>query len=44
MIHADKHIALFVQQLHRVLQNVQFLFAGRNGIGVDTALRLENMR
>ena len=44
MVHADEHIALFVQQLHRILQNVQLLFAGRHGIGVDTALRFENVR
>ena len=44
MIHADEYIALFVQQLHRVLQNIQLLFAGRHRIGIDTPLWFENMR
>ena len=44
MVHTDEHIAFFVQQLHRILQNVQFLFAGRHGIGIDTPLRFENVR
>ena len=44
MVHTDEDVAAFGQGLNAVLQHIEFFFAAGNGFGIDTALRLEDMR
>ena len=44
VVHTDEDIAAFGQGLDAVLQHIEFFFATGNGFGIDTALRLEDMR
>lgn len=44
VVHADENIATLSQGLDAILQHIEFFFAAGNDIGVDTALRFEDMR
>lgn len=44
VVHTDEDIAAAGQGLDAVLQHVQLFFAAGDGVGVDAALRFENMR
>lgn len=44
MVHADENVAALGQGLDAILQHIEFFFAAGNGFGIDTALRLEDMR
>ena len=44
MVHTDEDVATLGQGLDAILQHIEFFFAAGNGFGIDTALRLEDMR
>ena len=44
VVHADENVASLSQGLDAILQHIEFFFASRYDIGVDTALRFEDMR
>ena len=44
VVHPDEDVATLSQGLDAILQHIEFFFAAGNDIGVDTALRFEDMR
>ena len=44
VVHANENVAALSQGLDAILQHIEFFFAAGNDIGVDTALRFEDMR
>ena len=44
MVHADENVASLSQGLDAILQHIEFFFTAGYDIGVDTALRFEDMR
>lgn len=44
VVHPDEDVAALSQGLDAILQHIEFFFAAGNDIGVDTALRFEDMR
>ena len=44
VVHTDEDVAALGQGLNAILQHIEFFFAAGYNIGVDTALRFEDMR
>ena len=44
VVHADENVASLSQGLDAILQHIEFFFTAGYDIGVDTALRFEDMR
>ena len=44
VVHTDEDVAALGQGLNAILQHIEFFFAAGDDIGVDTALRFEDMR
>ena len=43
VVHTDEDVAAIGQGLNAILQHIEFFFAAGDNIGVDTALRFEDM-